>query len=257
MKTILALILATIVLVSCQFNSLDDPTDCTQSDLGFNTTVIDAQCSDNGSIDIVTTGGEAPYSFTIDGGSAQQSSLIENLFAGDYLVKVTDNLGCSVESTVTVNNVNGLIATASVSNSDCGAENGSIDITASNGLEPYQYQLGNNPPESSSLFTVGAGSYDITVIDANGCEFTITQQVYTSVTFSTNIQPIIANSCSTSACHDGSNNLSNFTIFSEVQANASMIKSRTQSGSMPKNGSLTQEQIDLIACWVDDGAQDN
>jgi hypothetical protein len=68
----------------------------------------------------------------------------------------------------------------------------------------------------------------------------------------------MANSCAISGCHDGSvSSLPNFSNLSVIQANASMIKSRTQSGNMPKTGSLTQNQIDLIACWVDDGALDN
>jgi len=35
------------------------------------------------------------------------------------------------------------------------------------------------------------------------------------------------------------------------------IRSRTQSRSMPLIGSLTLEEIDAFACWIDDGALDN
>ena len=49
-----------------------------------------------------------------------------------------------------------------------------------------------------------------------------------------------------------------FTVFSNIQSSASQIKSLTQSGAMPKNGSkLSQTQLDAIACWVDDGALNN
>lgn len=35
------------------------------------------------------------------------------------------------------------------------------------------------------------------------------------------------------------------------------IRSRTQNWSMPLVGSLTQEEIDAFACWIDDGFLDN
>jgi len=35
------------------------------------------------------------------------------------------------------------------------------------------------------------------------------------------------------------------------------MKARTQSRNMPKEGTLTQAEIDAIGCWVDDGALNN
>jgi len=44
-----------------------------------------------------------------------------------------------------------------------------------------------------------------------------------------------------------------------VQANADKIKQRTSDGSMPppNNTEPTPEEIQAIACWVDDGALNN
>ena len=46
-------------------------------------------------------------------------------------------------------------------------------------------------------------------------------------------------------------------IFANVQGNAGQIKTLTGNRTMPAEGSLTQAEIDMIACWVDDGAVAN
>ncbi len=89
---------------------------------------------------------------------------------------------------------------------------------------------------------------------ANPCQPEIT-------TYSRVIEPIIANNCALPNCHDGSNPaLPNWTILENVQANALEIKKRTGNRTMPPSSSgivLTAKQIDDIACWVDNGAQNN
>ncbi len=60
-----------------------------------------------------------------------------------------------------------------------------------------------------------------------------------------------------SDCHGMNSSIPNWEIFSEVQSNAALIKTKTRDRSMPKIGSLTQSQIDLITCWVDQGAKNN
>src|SRR5690606_39382556 len=50
----------------------------------------------------------------------------------------------------------------------CIAENGSISVTASGGTEPYTY-LWSNGATTQSITELAAGSYTVTVTDANGC----------------------------------------------------------------------------------------
>ena len=259
MKRILYTILAMVAIASCQNNSIAPTVDCSQSDLDFTSTITNADCGlSTGVIEIVATAGEPPYSYNLDGGITQETAKFEGLTAGEYKVKVTDNLGCTIEKTETVASVNGMTVSATTTASDCGSTNGVIRLTAINGAEPYQYKLDNGPPQASPDFLVGPGMYIILTTDNNGCEFSLSKIVKSNTSYNSEIQPIMANSCATTGCHNGSvSSLPNFNNLSEVQSNASMIKSRTQSGNMPKTGSLTQNQIDLIACWVDDGALDN
>jgi hypothetical protein len=73
----------------------------------------------------------------------------------------------------------------------------------------------------------------------------------TGVTFNANIRALFQNNCGGGGCHPSRGDL--FT-YDAARLRAASIKSRTQSGNMPPNASLTQAQINQIACWVDHGA---
>ena len=75
------------------------------------------------------------------------------------------------------------------------------------------------------------------------------------ISFATNVKPIIDANCI--GCHGVGGNSPNLTSYALVSASASSVKGAVVSGRMPQGGSLTQEEIDAIACWVDSGALDN
>ena len=255
----IVVLIISLLQFGCLYNAIEYPAECSASDIVAQVTTSDATCGlADGSIELVVTGGSPPYSFRLDGGAVQNSAFFTDLAAGSYTVTVFDNLGCSIDVSASVINTGGFSATIQVENADCESSNGKIIVTAENGIGPYQYQLGSNNPQSNPEFVVGQGSYQVYTIDANGCTYSTQVNVSSNTSYASDVQPIIMNSCSVIGCHDGSRPArANFTNFSEVQANASMIKSRTQSGNMPRNGSLTAQQIAIIACWVDDGAKDN
>lgn len=75
------------------------------------------------------------------------------------------------------------------------------------------------------------------------------------VSFSSVIQPIIQTNCAISGCHVPGPVRANFQDVNQIKFNAVEIKQRTQSLDMPRgSGSLSQEEIDQITCWVDSGA---
>ena len=77
------------------------------------------------------------------------------------------------------------------------------------------------------------------------------------ISWSNDILPMMKTSCAIAGCHDGISRL-DWTDYAEVKRYATTIKQRTKDRSMPFDGPpLPQEQIDLIACWVDLGARDN
>ena len=68
------------------------------------------------------------------------------------------------------------------------------------------------------------------------------------------ILPIMKESCATSGCHDGISRR-DWTDYNEVKRYATSIKQRTVDRSMPFDGPpLSQDEVNLIACWVDAGA---
>ena len=164
-----------------------------------------------------------------------------------------------MEKEVIVNNTDGVIIDSSLlTPSGCLSSEGVIEIIATNGAEPYTYRLNNGVDQVSSSFVgLPSGQYLVTVTDGSNCQFDLDTFLPSGISFQQSVSPIIMNSCAITGCHNGTNNLPNFTLFGPVQANAAMIKTRTQSGNMPKTGTLTQNEKDLIVCWVDDGALNN
>ena len=135
--------------------------------------------------------------------------------------------------TITVSSTNTNTATASISGN-------SLVIT----------EQGNG--ETTITLTANDGNGG-TVVD----QFNLTI-VAPTVSFASQVKPIIDLNCAISGCHVAGTGRVNFTIFSNIQANAAGIKARTASGNMPRGGgSLTTVEKKLIADWVDQGAKDN
>lgn len=78
--------------------------------------------------------------------------------------------------------------------------------------------------------------------------------------FTTDVNPIIQNSCATnSGCHgSGSHNgPGELLTYTEVFNSRSDIRTAVFTGAMPQTGSLTTAQKTSIICWIDNGALNN
>ncbi|MEN2414582.1 T9SS type B sorting domain-containing protein [Flavobacterium mesophilum] len=97
--------------------------------------------------------------------------------AGTYKFRVTDSQGCmAVSNIITVTPTTTPTATFAQTNVSCkGGSNGSIVVTAADGISPYKYQLSQGATilkafSTADTFTdLAAGNYDIQVMDAKGC----------------------------------------------------------------------------------------
>ncbi len=152
---------------------------------GFN---ISCNGASDGSIQISTTGGTAPYTYLWSNGAVTDDIL--GLVAGSYSYTVTDGNGCTNTNTITLTEPvllasSGIPATVSCGfNVSCnGATNGSINFTATGGCAPYAF-LWSTGATTEDVSALGAGTYGVTVTDANGCtttnSFTLTQPVILS-----------------------------------------------------------------------------
>lgn len=246
-------------VVSCTWEQMAPKIDCSTDPLQIELVDrSDAECgAENGGFTVNATGGEAPYEFSSEIGTNADGAFIK-VKAGSYVVVATDAKGCSVELNVTIQNQSGVnLEEVVVNDSGCDTSNGAIHISATGGEEPYSFSLNGNTAQSSNVFTdLAPGDYSVSVKDQTGCEITQSVKVLSGVSFENSIKSIIANNCAVSGCHNGSRS-PNLSTFASIQSNAGRIKARTGNGSMPLGSSLSQTQIDMIACWVDDGALEN
>ena len=130
----------------------------------------------DGSIFTTVSGGTAPYSFSWQGPNGYSASTqdIQNLIAGTYIFYVIDDNGCSELFSIVVGEgqLTPLQVNAVTSDIDCfGNNNGSIDLTVSDGATPYSF-IWNNGTTTEDLFNLTVGTYTVTVTDAAGQSFT-------------------------------------------------------------------------------------
>lgn len=140
----------------------------------------------NGNILTQVSGGCNGYSYIWTNGSTNSS--ITNIGPGSYTVTITDCKGCTKTATATVNNpIPIALNIIQSTNASClGATNGSITISASQGLLPYQY-LWSNGATTTQISNVASGNYFITVSDANNCSTIDTFTVGTNASFTINL----------------------------------------------------------------------
>ncbi len=151
-------------------------------------------CNGNcvGSINTTIIGGVGPftYSWSPSGGTGATAS---SLCANTYTVTVTDHNGCVGTASVTITQPPALTATIGpATNVLCnGGNNGSDIVTVGGGTPAYTYSWNTSPVQTNANATgLTAGSYTVTVTDANGCTITA------SVTIT---QPVAPLSATTSA----------------------------------------------------------
>ncbi|MCF8312361.1 MAG: hypothetical protein K9J31_13030, partial [Saprospiraceae bacterium] len=116
--------------------------------------------------------GVPPFGFVWENGT--QTPLVEGLPPGVYPVTVTDGNGCSSVGSVEITGPGPLSNSLTINGLGCFDDNGgAVTVAASGGVPPYLYAVNNGPFQASGTFGgLGAGAYQITVQDANGCSAT-------------------------------------------------------------------------------------
>uniref|UniRef100_UPI00191644E8 beta strand repeat-containing protein n=1 Tax=Flavobacterium sp. MK4S-17 TaxID=2543737 RepID=UPI00191644E8 len=157
----------------------------------------------------VATGGAGGYTYNWTPGNptGDGTTSVTGLTAGTWTCTVTDNNGCTASVNFTVTQPTALSLTASSqTNVACnGGANGSATVSVSGGTVGYTYSWAPMGGTAATATGLSAGTYTVTVTDANGCEatqsFTITEPA-ASVSGST-----VVTDLSCSGGNDGTINL--------------------------------------------------
>lgn len=161
------------------------PITITQDDpIAFTPTPTDVNChgGSNGSISvIVDSGGEGPFTYSINSGAYGTPSNFPNLTEGTYQIRVRDaNLCESAIQSVTVNEPDELMATATQTQDYTCAQLGQITVTpTAGGSGNYQFSIDGGSWTASApgahIFTdLDDGTYSIRVRDANVADCIVT-----------------------------------------------------------------------------------
>ena len=135
------------------------------------TGVLDVTCNGamNGAVSIQASGGNAPYTYSLNGSTYQSSGVFTGMHGGSYTAYVKDVNNCVRTKTFTVLEPDEVFVNANVTDVSCaGGNNGVIDLTVTGGVRPYSYKW-SNESANEDIFNLRAGTYAVMVSDANGC----------------------------------------------------------------------------------------
>ena len=130
--------------------------------------------SDGTSTASVTSGGTAPYQYSLDGGAFQAGATFNDLPAGNHAITVKDAKNCTHVENFTIGQPAELTITSAGTDLSCfGSSDGKITITAMGGTPNYKYGINGSGSASGAgnvFSNLAMGEYFPTVEDANGCE---------------------------------------------------------------------------------------
>lgn len=142
-------------------------------DLSLSTTVVNSGCAgvNSGSINVLTNGGQAPFSYSLNNGSFQTNNTFTGLAPGNYTIRVRDASGCKSTISAIVSGNSPLSLSSSVQNETCfNQKNGRITFSASGGTGSYRYSIdGQNYVSNSQFENLSTGTYTGYVKDLSGC----------------------------------------------------------------------------------------
>jgi hypothetical protein len=159
--------------------------DFTSALSSYNGYSVSCKGGNNGKITINASGGNGGsytgYKYSFGGAQAGFENSFEGLAAGNYIAKVTDGRGCTVQKAIILNEPEqlGLTLFRSLPVKCQGTAGGEISVIATGGIAgSYRYRLNGNDPVTSGTFeNLYTGNYNIEVTDANGCAQDLTSSV--------------------------------------------------------------------------------
>lgn len=142
------------------------------SSIMLSISTVNASCfgANDGTATVLVTGGTTPYAYIWDDPAMQTGFQAVNLAAGTYHVTVTDADACVETAEIVISSPPELNATTTLTPTKCfGSSDGSVSVNTFGGKAPYTYKWSDNGTPAATRNDLAAGSYNVTITDANGC----------------------------------------------------------------------------------------
>jgi gliding motility-associated-like protein len=144
----------------------------------YSINTADVTCFGDGDGVVIVTpaANNAPYTYSLNGGTPQGSGVFNQLAAGTYTLVMTNNNGCLVTDTFSIAEPDALAVVLDPQHILALGESLLLQPAGSGGVQPYSYDWGPNTdinctncetPVVSPVFTT---AYDLLLTDANGCQ---------------------------------------------------------------------------------------
>lgn len=178
-----------------KFEVFVDDVDCTPFSL-INTIPVPVACNGDstGTIEMITSGGFAPYTFVIDNGIGSDtisgvndaSYIFNDLPEGSYTLTAIHSGDCVVQSTAIVTEPSPLSASIStIDATEVGGTDGEICITPMGGAMSYTVtsdcgvpvEMAGNCGGTYHISGLSEGECTITIVDDNGCIYSTTAEL--------------------------------------------------------------------------------
>ncbi len=213
----------------------------------------------NGAIGIlITQESVSPYDYTLlDSTNTIVQTITDStnlnpqftgLVAGTYSVLVTDaNGGTKTVTGLVVSQPNDIVITPTITEITCyGANNASITLNVTGGTSPYQANWSNL---ATGFFqdNLAAGSYTITITDANGCIKPITIVIQEAPIFT--INPVVTNI----SCYGANNGSINLNLIGGQAPITLTWSDGSTSGTVRNNllpGTYSVTIVDGTPCYI-------
>jgi len=138
-----------------------------------NTLLQNVSCygGNDGVGDVQASGGTAPYQYSWNTIPQQDTNLVTNFTAGNYIVSVVDSHNCLVSIPITITEPPQLISTITPTNVSCnGGNDGVASAAVTGGTVLYSYNWIPYGGTSNIATNLAAGTFYVAITDNNGCQ---------------------------------------------------------------------------------------
>lgn len=183
----------------CRQQAIYTLTDSSGPSATLSVTQPDCGTNSNGGITVTASGTNNVYNWS----NGANTKNLSSLKPGTYTLTIMDTVtNCTAvyQATLTISNQMMIIAGPASNTSCASAPNGSVTVAVSGGVTPYTYSWSSGET-SKDLSAKNAGTYNLSVTDANGCSAIISVPVKTDSTKLLNgtLSSIVKATCNTAA----------------------------------------------------------